>query len=142
MNYSQNNYFAPGGYSTAIDHFYNMVFKIDHNIGQRNHVFLRGASNNRTEMRGTNGIEGAPGADGPLPLKRVNNAYELDWVSTLSPTMIFDAHVSFGRYIEGNFGTDGSQFDMTSLGFPASHGQRRCHITRASDITRSVTISS
>src|SRR5208283_4247464 len=76
FNYTQNDYFAPGGYSTAIDRFYNMVFKIDHNIGQRNHVFLHGASNNRTEMRGTNGIEGAPGADGPLPLKRVNKAYE------------------------------------------------------------------
>jgi hypothetical protein len=120
FNYTQNNYFAPGGYSTAIDSFYNMVFKIDHNIGQRNHVFLHGASNNRTEMRGTNGIEGAPGADGPLPLKRVNKAYELDWVSTLSPTMIFDAHLSYGRYIEGNFGNIDQQFDMKSLGFPAS----------------------
>ena len=120
LNYSQYNYFAPGGYSTAIDRFYNMVFKIDHNIGQRNHVFLHGASNNRTEMRGTNGIEDAPGADGPLPLKRVNKAYELDWVSTVSPTMIVDAHLSWGRYIEGNFGDIDSQFNMTSLGFPAS----------------------
>ncbi len=120
LNYSQDDYFAPGGYSTAFDRFYNMVFKIDHNLGEKHHVFLRGTSNNRTEMRGTNGIENAPGADGPLPLKRVNKAYELDWISTLSPTMIFDAHVSYGRYIEGNFGAIDSQFDMNSLGFPSS----------------------
>ena len=58
---------------------------------------LHGASNNRTEMRATSSTAGA---DGPLPLKRVNKAYELDWVSTLSPTR----RLPWGRYIEGNFG--------------------------------------
>ena len=40
---------------------------------------------------GTNGIVGVPGANGPLPLKRVNDAYVLDDVSTLSPSMILNA---------------------------------------------------
>ena len=120
VNYSQNNYFASGGYNPAKDSFYNMVFKFDHNLGDKHHVFFRQASNDRTEMRGTNGVVGAPGADGPLPLKRVNDAYVLDWISTLTPTMVFNARVSFGRYIEGNYGLVDQQFNMASLGFPQS----------------------
>jgi hypothetical protein len=119
-NYSQNNYFASGGYNPAIDNFYNMVFKFDHNFGDRHHVFFRQASNDRTEMRGTNGVVGVVGANGPLPLKRINDAYVLDDVSTLSPTMILDVRVSFARYIEASYGLVDQNFDMTSLGFPAS----------------------
>jgi hypothetical protein len=120
VNYSQQDYFASGGYNPAIDHFYNMVFKFDHNFGEKHHVFLRQGSNDRTEMRGTNGIVGAVGANGPLPLKRVNDAYVLDDVSTLSPSMILNARISFGRYIEANYGVIDQNFDMTSLGFPKS----------------------
>ncbi len=119
-NYSQNNYFASGGYNPAIDHFYNLVFKFDHNINERNHIFFRQASNDRTEMRGTNGIVGRVGANGPLPLKRVNDAYVLDEVSTLTPSMILNVRASFARYIEASYGTIDQNFDMTSLGFPAS----------------------
>jgi hypothetical protein len=120
VNYSQDNYFASGGYNPAIDHFYNTAFKVDHNLGEKHHLFFRGAINNRKEMRGTNGIVGAPGADGPLPLQRINDAYVLDWISTLTPTMIFNARASFGRYIESNYGLIDQQFDMRSLGFPDS----------------------
>src|SRR5262249_25303632 len=79
VNYAQQNYYAAGGYNPAIDHFYNMVFKFDQNFGSSHHLFFRQGSNDRTEMRGTNGIVGKVGADGPLPLKRVNDAYVLDW---------------------------------------------------------------
>jgi hypothetical protein len=120
VNYAQQNYFASGGYNPAVDHFYNMVFKFDQNFGQNNHVFFRQGSNDRTEMRGTNGIVGKPGADGPLPLKRVNDAYVLDWVSTLSPTMVFNPRISFSRYIESNDALIDKQFDMSSFGFPKS----------------------
>jgi hypothetical protein len=118
--YAQQNYYASGGYNPAVDHFYNMVFKFDQNFGSRHHVFFRQGSNDRTENRGTNGIVGKPGADGPLPLKRVNDAYVLDWVTTLSPTMIFNPRLSFSRYIESNDALIDKQFDMTSLGFPAA----------------------
>ena len=33
------------------DHFYNLVFKFDRNIGTRHHLFFRQASNDRTELR-------------------------------------------------------------------------------------------
>ncbi len=120
VNYSQQNYYASGGYNPAVDHFYNMVFKFDQNFGANHHLFFRQGSNDRTEMRGTNGIVGQVGADGPLPLKRVNDAYVLDWVTTISPTMLFNARVSFSRYIEANYGLIDQNFDMTSLGFPAA----------------------
>ncbi|MBI4905635.1 MAG: TonB-dependent receptor [Acidobacteria bacterium] len=118
--YSQQNYFASGGFNPANDDFYNMVFKFDQNFGYRHHAFFRQASNDRTEFRSTNGIRDKPGADGPLPLKRINDAYVMDWVSTLSSSMIFNPRVSFSRYIESNDATVNKQFDMTSLGFPTS----------------------
>ena len=54
------------------------------NFGSRHHAFFRSISNDRTEHRNTNGVEG-PGWTGPGPLKRLNDAYALDWVSTVSP---------------------------------------------------------
>ncbi len=132
LNYSQDNYFAPGGYSTAVDRFfYNTVLaKIDHNLnGRSDHLFfsVRDQQQSRTvRCAEPTGDWIAPGADGPLPLKRVNKAYELDWISTLSPTMVLDAHISYGRYIEGNFGGHRSGVpNMTSLSqFPRLPGRR------------------
>ncbi len=118
--YSQSNYFVSGGMNPATDHFYNLVFKFDHNFGHRNRVFFRQASNDRTEWRSTNGILDKPGAEGPLPLKRVNDAYVLDWVGTISPTMIFNARASFSRYVEGSRGDANANFDLATLGFPKS----------------------
>jgi hypothetical protein len=45
----------------ALDRFYNLVFKFDQNFGSRKHVFFRQASNDRSELRGTNGVRG-PGS--------------------------------------------------------------------------------
>ena len=118
--YSQSNYFVSGGMNPATDHFYNLVFKFDQNIGTRNRVFFRHGSNDRTEWRSTNGIFKDPGADGPLPLKRVNDAYVLDWVATVSPTMLFNARASFSRYVEGSRADADANFDLTTLGFPQS----------------------
>ncbi len=86
LGYAQSNYFVSGGQNPATDRFYNLVFKFDQNFGSRNRVFFRQASNDRTEWRPTNGVFGKPGADGQLPLKRVNDAYVIDWVSTLTAT--------------------------------------------------------
>lgn len=118
MEYSQQNYFVSGGMNPATDRFYNLVFKFDQNLGLRHRIFFRHASNDRTEWRSTNGIFDRPGADGPLPLKRVNDAYVADWVGTLSPTTVLNARASFGRYIEGSWGEANRGFDITTLGFP------------------------
>ena len=117
---NQQNFFFSGDASSAIDHFYNFVFKIDQNLGSRHHVFFRSASNDRTELRPTNGVASGPGADGQLPLKRVNDAYVIDWVATVSPTMIFNLRTSFSRYVEGSRADSDANFDITSLGLPAT----------------------
>lgn len=94
--------------------------KVDQNFGSKHRVFFRHASNDRTELRSTNGIKGAPGEDGPLPLKRINDAYVLDWVGTMSPTFIANLRVSISRYVEGSRGDANAGFDLASFGFPAS----------------------
>jgi hypothetical protein len=119
VDYSQQNFFASGGANPAKDNFYNLVFKFDQNFGDRHHVFFRHASNDRTEMRSTNGIIDKPGGDGALPLKRINDAYVIDWVTTLTPTTVVNARVSSTRYVESGDGFVNKQFDMTKLGFPA-----------------------
>jgi hypothetical protein len=53
--------FASGGLNPALDRSYNLVFKFDQNFGSRKHVFFRQASNDRSELRGTNGVRG-PGS--------------------------------------------------------------------------------
>ena len=118
--YAQQNYFASGGANPAKDRFYNLVFKFDQNFGTRHRAFFRHGSNDRTEMRSTNGILDKPGADGPQPLKRINDAYVLDWVTMLSPSMILNPRVSFSRYLYSNDAVVAKKFEMTSLGFPAS----------------------
>ncbi len=115
--YSRNNFFVPGGDNIAKDDFYNLAIKIDHNFGSKHRMFFRHASNDRTEFRSGNGIFGV-GEDGPLPLKRINDAYVIDMVSTLAPTTILNWRISFNRYVAGasRFGNQG--FDKTTLGFP------------------------
>jgi hypothetical protein len=120
QSYAQQNFFFSGDASSAIDHFYNLVFKFDQNIGSRHRISFRDASNDRTEIRPTNGIAHGPGADGQLPLKRINDTYVIDWVATVSPSMIFNLRSSFSRYVEGSRADADANFDITSLGFPAS----------------------
>src|SRR5262249_44008686 len=102
--YSDGNLFIPGGENLDKDTFYNLAIKFDQNFGDKNRVFFRHASNDRTEIRPTNGIPDGPASDGQLPLKRVNDAYVLDWVGTVSPTFIANVRLSFNRYIEGSAG--------------------------------------
>lgn len=119
--YSQGNLFIPGGDNLDRDDFYNLVIKIDQNFGDKHHVFFRHASNDRTEIRSTNGLaKDVPASDGQFPLKRVNDAYVLDWVGAMRPTLIANARVSFNRYIEGSAGYGNSSYSPSQLGFPTS----------------------
>ena len=120
QEYSTLNFFVPGGENIAKDDFYNLAVKIDQNIGDKHRIFFRHASNDRTETRNTNGIKDGPGQDGQHPLKRVNDAYVLDWVGTFSPTLLLNVRTSFSRYIEGSRGDGNIGFDRATLGFPSS----------------------
>ncbi len=118
-DYSQSNYFISGGDAAAKDSFFNYVVKIDQNLGSRNRFFFRHAANDRTETRTFNGIFSQPGADGQLPLKRVNDAYVIDWVTTLTPTFLINVRSSFSRYVEGSRADADAGFDLSTLGFPS-----------------------
>jgi hypothetical protein len=117
-NFSQSNYFLSGGDNPARDDFYNLVVKIDQNFGSRHRMFFRHASNDRTEDRNSNGIRTGPGQDGQHPLKRINDSYVVDWLSTISPQLLFNFRSSFARYIEGGQGSGNASFDLAQLGFP------------------------
>ena len=116
--YSQNNLLIPGGANPTHDDFYNTVDKFDQNIGQKNHAFFRNGSNDRTEYNSRNGLTGE-GYSGSDPLKRINDAYAFDWVSTISPTLISDFRISYSRYVEGTR-TDLNQGSPAQFGFTQS----------------------
>ncbi|MBO0798278.1 MAG: hypothetical protein J2P31_05600, partial [Blastocatellia bacterium] len=52
--------------------------------------------------------------------QRINDAFVVDHVATISPTFILNFRASIARYVEGSKGTADIGFDQTTLGFPAS----------------------
>ena len=120
-DYSQQNYFFSGDPAVDKDRFYNMVAKVDQQIGQRNHIYFRVVRNDRSEMGydGQNGIVG-PGQSGSLPEKRVNTAALIDWVGVMTPRTVLNARINWSRYLAEDRGDLNQGFDLTTLGFPAS----------------------
>jgi hypothetical protein len=116
--YSTNNFVLPNYVNN--DKFYNLILKFDWNFGDKHRAFVRHASNDRTEDRAVNGIDNKPGTDGQQPFQRINDAYVIDWVSSLSPTLVVNVRGSYNRFIETGRGQANSNFDLTSLGVPAS----------------------
>ncbi len=102
------------------DKFYNLALKFDWNFGDKHRAYFRHASNDRTEDRASNGIDNKPGTDGQQPFQRINDAYVVDWVGTISPTFILNARASFNRFIEKGFGRANEGFDLTTLGISKS----------------------
>ena len=118
QRYGTNNFFQ----NTYVnnDDFYNLGLKFDWNFGDKHRAFIRHASNDRTEERCQNGICAGPGMDGQQPFQRINDAYVLDWVTTVNPTTVVNVRASYNRFIEKGFGRDNAGFDLTSLGLPSS----------------------
>ena len=118
LGYARGNHLMPQ-YS-ATDKYYNLILKFDFNFGDKHRAFMRHGSNDRTEDRAVNGIDNKVGTDGQQPFQRINDAYVVDWVSTLSPTLVFNIRGSYGRFIEKGFGRANEGFDLTSLGFSSA----------------------
>jgi len=116
--YSTNNVYLPDYFDK--DKFYSMIMKFDWNFGDKHRAFIRHASNDRTEDRAGNGIDNAPGTDGQQPFQRINDAYVIDWVRTLSPTLIMNVRGSYNRFIEKGYGRANAGFDLTKLGISPS----------------------
>ncbi len=118
FRYSNGNLSLPDYFDK--DKFYNLIMKFDWNFGNNHRAFFRHASNDRTEDRAGNGIDNKPGTDGQQPFQRINDAYVVDWVGTISPTLILNARASYNRFIEKGFGAANEGFDLTSLGISPS----------------------
>lgn len=118
QRYARQNHFLPGYVNQ--DDFYNLILKFDWNFGDKHRSYIRHASNDRTEERCSNGVCAGPGMDGQQPFQRINDAYVIDWVSTLNASTIFNVRASYNRFIEKGFGRDNAGFDLTSLGLPSS----------------------
>jgi hypothetical protein len=115
--YSQSNYFISGGEGTARDQFHNSMSKVDQNIGDKHHVFVRFGENDRKELRTTNGLFDKPGADGQLPLRRANWTGAIDWTGMLSPVMIVGLRTSMSRFIDPSTTEANRDFDLVGAGF-------------------------
>jgi hypothetical protein len=118
QRYSTTNHILPTYVNN--DDFYSLILKFDWNFGDKHRAFIRHASNDRTEERCVNGICEGPGMDGQQPFQRINDAYTIDWVSTINPTTVLNIRASTNRFIEKGLGRDNANFDLTSLGLPAS----------------------
>ncbi|MBM3811179.1 MAG: TonB-dependent receptor [Acidimicrobiia bacterium] len=104
----------------AVDNFYNLILKFDFNLGDKDRAFFRHASNDRTEDRCVNGVCTGPGTDGQQPFQRINDAYVLDWVRTVSPNTVLNVRASNNRFIEKGFGRANEGFDVTKLGISSA----------------------
>lgn len=113
QNVNFPNYFAN-------DKFYNLILKFDWNFGDRHRAFFRHASNDRTEERNDNAVFTGPGQDGQQPFQRINDAYVIDWVGTVTPTFVLNVRASYNRFIEKGWGRGNEGFDLTSLGLPSN----------------------
>jgi hypothetical protein len=118
VRYSTQNLLNPE--YPAVDNFYNLILKFDFNIGDKDRAFFRHASNDRTEDRCINGVCTGPGTDGQQPFQRINDAYVLDWIRTVSPSTVVNVRASNNRFIEKGFGRANEKFDLTKLGLPQS----------------------
>ncbi|MBS1859930.1 MAG: hypothetical protein JST11_31460 [Acidobacteria bacterium] len=118
FRYGTSDLLIPGFFDK--DKFYNLQLKFDINFGSKNRAFFRHASNDRTEDRAVNGIDNKPGTDGQQPFQRINDAYVADFVSTLTPTVVFDIRGSYNRFIEKGYGAANAGFDVASFGLPKS----------------------
>jgi hypothetical protein len=99
--------------------FINWLAKVDFNIGSKHRLFVRPASMRFDELSNYNGIVG-PGKTGGL-FSRVNPIVLLvDWVGTLSPTLVANVRVNFSRYGEGWHTPDNFGYDLSKLGLSQS----------------------
>src|SRR5439155_1294187 len=112
-----NYVFAP---NLAFDTFRNIASKFDQNISEKTKMFVRYAYNKRTEQRSTNGILTGPAQDGQLPLWRINHSGVVDWVRTVSPSMVVNVRAGVNQYLGLARSDPGLNFNPAELGFPAS----------------------
>lgn len=117
----QNNYFRAN--NTGRFEYNNYSARIDHLISSKHRIYGRWSYFPEFETRVINAL---PGIAGDLRAgDKISNNGVVDWVSTLTPTTVFNVRTSFNRWLENKDpsrypgGTDGWT-NATQLGWPAA----------------------
>ncbi|MEK7403489.1 MAG: carboxypeptidase-like regulatory domain-containing protein [Acidobacteriota bacterium] len=97
------------------DHYYNHVFRVDHNPSERHRLFVRGSVNDRLQ----NYDRRFHDAVGNY-FSRKNRGLALDDVYTFTPRLVLNTRYSYTRFIEGNRPMQ-MGFDIASLGFSTAY---------------------
>ncbi len=118
LRYSTGNLLYPD--ATALYDFKSLLFRFDVHIGSNHKIFNRNGINHYDDDRPYNGIFEGPARDGSKPFGRTNWAHLVDYVGILSPTLVVNVRVNGARYIEGAAPNSRGDFDLTTLGLPAS----------------------
>jgi len=113
----QNNLDYPEHFNK--DLFWNWVFKVDHNFGEKDRAFFRWGENERNEVRNTTPIRSGPAQNGQLPLWRANRAIVGDWVHIFGPGTVFNLRGSYTYFLEWSYSEEGIGFDSTAF-WPSS----------------------
>jgi Carboxypeptidase regulatory-like domain len=116
VRYSTSDVLEPGN----VHHwnFYNWVSRLDFNIGSKYRLFVRPARMIFDELSNYNDITG-PGKTGGV-FSRANYALLVDFVATISPTLVANLRVNASQYGEGWHTPDNYGYDLTKLGLPQS----------------------
>jgi hypothetical protein len=107
------------------DNYHTVILRTDFELTSNQRMFFRYVHSRRDQIAfGDNGRVGL-GIDAQDPLLRVNNGAVLDYVNTLSPTLVMNTRISFTRFLQAAFRQRAMPFDVTTLGFPASFQAQR-----------------
>ena len=113
----QDNYFSTNPRS---DSFYSISTRVDHQITEKQHAFVRYTRNNRRESRGAYFGD----VNGVIPtgnyLFRVNDGVTFDDVYTVTPMTVLDVRAGWQRFQEPNIRQHQDVFDPATLGFASN----------------------
>jgi hypothetical protein len=101
--------------------YYNHSWRVDHNISDKQRMFVRASVYRRDSTYNNYFNNLATG----VTFQFLSRAAVFDHVYTLSPTTVLNTRYSYNRFIRyqnGNTGANG--FDLSSLGFPASYASQ------------------
>jgi hypothetical protein len=98
--------------------YYNLSWRVDHNIGTSQRIFVRASIYRRDSTYNNYFNNLATG----VTFQFLARSAVFDHVATISPTMVLNTKYSYSRFIRyQNGNADANGFDLTKLGFPASY---------------------
>ena len=101
--------------------YYNHTFRVDHNVSDRQRLFVRYS----TYVRNSTYNDYFQNAMTGIQFWFYSKAAMFDHVYTLSPTVILNTRYSYNRFIRGSDGNAlGEGFDITKLGFSSQYASQ------------------